>query len=304
MSTNEESFGVSISHIKRLNLLCGPEAEKDLSKVSIGEFLTVAETMSTARDRKLVISKVPGLSQRFQGRLDELRKELDADFCVLGEREDEKSYHFMESRDPLSRSRLGNFSMRPFRPIFELGYRVHGYNPTGPEIISKLGLMPIDWIFVVNDIESLHQYQASEDIVWPWAERSFIIACLTLDNKMVGALSVSRKKPKVWSAVEYTAVCELSCQIISELAKLFVVQLSFKKIEFFYGSAPPSLPRLSEREKEVFARLCLGDSDEEISKDLGISHSTVRKHLSSIFDKTGFTRREKLIAWGSSLKDF
>ena len=48
---------------------------------------------------------------------------------------------------------------------------------------------------------------------------------------------------------------------------------------------------LTARELDVLQRVSLGDSNKEAAQNLGISPSTVRTHLESIFNKLGCKTR-------------
>ncbi len=52
---------------------------------------------------------------------------------------------------------------------------------------------------------------------------------------------------------------------------------------------------LTRREAEVALQICKGISNKEIAMELHISETTVKKHVSNIFDKLGVKRREEII---------
>jgi DNA-binding NarL/FixJ family response regulator len=54
-------------------------------------------------------------------------------------------------------------------------------------------------------------------------------------------------------------------------------------------------PSLTEREREVLELIAFGLSNKDIADRLCISVTTVRHHLTSIFDKLGVTTRQKLL---------
>ncbi len=51
---------------------------------------------------------------------------------------------------------------------------------------------------------------------------------------------------------------------------------------------------LTRREAEVAVQVCRGISNKEIAMELSISEATVKKHMSSIFEKLGVKKREEL----------
>ncbi len=52
---------------------------------------------------------------------------------------------------------------------------------------------------------------------------------------------------------------------------------------------------LTRREAEVAMLMCKGCSNKEIAAELTISETTVKKHISNIFEKTGIVRREEIV---------
>lgn len=53
---------------------------------------------------------------------------------------------------------------------------------------------------------------------------------------------------------------------------------------------------LTNREAEIALLVCRGRSNREIGQELFISETTVKKHISNIFEKTGIKKREELRA--------
>jgi two-component system response regulator DevR len=52
---------------------------------------------------------------------------------------------------------------------------------------------------------------------------------------------------------------------------------------------------LSPREREILARICVGDTNIAIGRQLFISEKTVRNHVTRIFDKLGVRSRAQAI---------
>ena len=57
---------------------------------------------------------------------------------------------------------------------------------------------------------------------------------------------------------------------------------------------PSNLKRLSERERQIAALIARGMKNKDIGRELGISENTVKRHLQSIFNKTGARDRLEL----------
>jgi DNA-binding NarL/FixJ family response regulator len=62
------------------------------------------------------------------------------------------------------------------------------------------------------------------------------------------------------------------------------------------ASPPPAWPdALTEREREIIRLVEQGLSNKDIAHRLSISDSTVRHHMTNIFDKVGVSNRQKLL---------
>lgn len=68
-------------------------------------------------------------------------------------------------------------------------------------------------------------------------------------------------------------------------------------------SSPPTWPEaLTEREREVIRLVEQGLSNKDIAHALSISDSTVRHHMTNIFEKVGVPNRQKLLVHGRYLR--
>ena len=67
------------------------------------------------------------------------------------------------------------------------------------------------------------------------------------------------------------------------------------EIEQILSETPP-VPKLSPRQSEVLESVARGLSNEDISKQLGISVARVREHLSALFSKMGTANRAETVA--------
>ncbi|MDF0674979.1 MAG: response regulator transcription factor [Nitrospira sp.] len=66
---------------------------------------------------------------------------------------------------------------------------------------------------------------------------------------------------------------------------------------------PPAWPEaLTEREREIICLVRQGLSNKDIAYTLSISDSTVRHHMTSIFDKVGVPNRQKLLVHAHQLR--
>ena len=62
-------------------------------------------------------------------------------------------------------------------------------------------------------------------------------------------------------------------------------------------SPAPTVPELTDREREVLALLGLGLANKQIARRLGIQESTVKAHLTSVFQRIGVRDRTSAALW-------
>ncbi|ASW08901.1 helix-turn-helix transcriptional regulator [Rhizobium sp. 11515TR] len=64
------------------------------------------------------------------------------------------------------------------------------------------------------------------------------------------------------------------------------------------GKVPSAqLLDLSDREREILALICRGQSDAEMSETLHLSRNTIRNHVASLYAKIGVNRRSAAVIW-------
>ena len=63
------------------------------------------------------------------------------------------------------------------------------------------------------------------------------------------------------------------------------------------GKPMPLVEKLTPREHDLLAGICKGATDAEIAVELGLSLSTVRNHLASLYRKIGVNRRSAVVVW-------
>ncbi|MCL4157992.1 UNVERIFIED_CONTAM: hypothetical protein GTU68_006784, partial [Idotea baltica] len=55
-------------------------------------------------------------------------------------------------------------------------------------------------------------------------------------------------------------------------------------------------PNITQREREILARVAQGKANKEIASDLGIAEDTVKRHMSHVFRKLGVNDRAQATA--------
>jgi DNA-binding CsgD family transcriptional regulator len=265
------------------------------------------ESLKVFSTDRLEISKMTQFAEGLKPQLEEARIALRANSVIVGERISEtETYHFAESLEPGTPSRLGYYPLKPFRYIFELHRRneENGYVPSGLETIELLNIFPDSKTFCIHDIDVARSYPATADVFWFWQDKAFAISPLFIDNRIRGAVSFSRASSATWTIGDCFMIQNVMRNVLSLLMRYLDLQLLARKIDSFYENAPPALKRLTPREKDVLVRLIKGWKDREIAEDLNISHSTVRKHEEALYLKTGNNTKAKLIAWGGGINGF
>jgi DNA-binding CsgD family transcriptional regulator len=63
------------------------------------------------------------------------------------------------------------------------------------------------------------------------------------------------------------------------------------------GKVPAMVEKLTARERDMLEGICRGATDEEMAADLGLSLSTVRNHVASLYRKIGVNRRSAVMVW-------
>lgn len=110
--------------------------------------------------------------------------------------------------------------------------------------------------------------------------------------------------PEVMLAMIH-ALCPSACHdtrqrreavAITDLKQAFISQTT---VERHYATWPDAI---TERERQIITLLGQGLSNKDIAHTLSISDSTVRHHLTNIFDKVGVPNRQKLLVHAQTIR--
>ena len=89
----------------------------------------------------------------------------------------------------------------------------------------------------------------------------------------------------------------VAIRAVAEGELAFSDEIAHSVLDAMVSTQPPvpsSMERLSERERQIAYMVARGMRNRDIAADLGISENTVKRHLQSIFSKTGSRDRLEL----------
>jgi PAS domain S-box-containing protein len=99
------------------------------------------------------------------------------------------------------------------------------------------------------------------------------------------------------SEVELVAAIEAVMHDTSWFTRTVIEKLATFRFPSKAGKAAARLDELTARERDILGLICQGLADKEIAKRLGLSTSTVRNRLSTIYRKLGVNRRIAAVIW-------
>jgi two-component system, NarL family, nitrate/nitrite response regulator NarL len=116
-----------------------------------------------------------------------------------------------------------------------------------------------------------------------------------VEDGIVGVISKTQSPETLLKAIEKVHSGEVWLE--RSLIANVLVRLSRNQPLAKVGPETASINSLSEREKEVVKLIGLGFKNKRISTELCISETTVRHHLTSIYDKLGVSDRLELLVF-------
>lgn len=121
-----------------------------------------------------------------------------------------------------------------------------------------------------------------------------------------GLIIIHNTKPRVFlnllRQLDENDITDNEMQILKTLLPHFEKNINAFLLKKLSSHNISNCFSLSEREIEIVSLVVNGYSNEEIGLQLSISPTTVKKHLSNIFSKTGITRRTQLLSLFSNLQ--
>jgi DNA-binding NarL/FixJ family response regulator len=174
---------------------------------------------------------------------------------------------------------------------------VHPY-PSRPAELLRSDSRPD--VFIL-DLETVHDALGTITQIREAASTSKIVLLCGFEDQIrtreafaagVDGIILKVQPPEVVLAVIEALYTSAMPQIPVELNATSRIGLT-KKVESLSSPAWPEA--LTEREREIIRLVEEGLSNKDIAYRLSISDSTVRHHMTSIFDKVGVPNRQKLL---------
>jgi DNA-binding NarL/FixJ family response regulator len=191
-------------------------------------------------------------------------------------------------------------------PIFREGLRflldslgwaeVVGEAETGLQAVEQAATLRPDVVAMDLQLPELNGIEATRRILAANPETRVLVLTMFDDDDSVfaamraGALGYLVKGAK-------PAEVAGAIQAVADGEAIFGPAIARRVIDFFAaGSAPPPLPQLTDREREVLGLVARGHSNPTIARQLVLSPKTVKNHVSNIFAKLAVADRAEAIA--------
>jgi DNA-binding NarL/FixJ family response regulator len=121
-----------------------------------------------------------------------------------------------------------------------------------------------------------------------------------LDALLAGAVGYLLKEA---GSTEIAGGLRAAARGDATFSPLIAARLAARVREWAAGSDPPvdagNAPDLTDRELEVLKLVARGDENAEIGRELHLSPSTVKNHVSAILDKLGLDNRVQAAVWAA-----
>ena len=198
--------------------------------------------------------------------------------------------------------------------LFRVGLRYIIERQPGMEVIGEAGtidegvvlitaLKPDIILFELN-LECQPQFEIAPSLVKVSGNARLILVTDIKDPKIqqkavevgiVGVISKTQSPEVLFKAIEKVHAGEVWLE--RSLIANVLVRLSRSQPVVKVDHETASINSLSEREKEVVKLIGQGFKNKRISTELCISETTVRHHLTSIYDKLGVSDRLELLVY-------
>ncbi len=188
------------------------------------------------------------------------------------------------------------------------GLQVVGEAPNGLEAVRLAReLRPDVCLFDVR-MPVMDGIEATRTLAGPGVVNPLAVVVITtfdLDEYVYGALKAGARGFLLKDAGPTLLVQAIEAAAAGDA--LIAPAITARLLEKFVGLEPSPAPAqplepLTEREEEVLLTVARGRTNEEIARELHISLSTVKTHLSSLMGKLGVRNRVEIAIWAYETK--
>lgn len=191
-------------------------------------------------------------------------------------------------------------------PIFREGLRflldslgwaeVVGEAETGLQAVEQAAALRPDVVAMDLQLPQLNGIEATRRILAANPDTRVLVLTMFDDDDSVFAAMRAGALGYLVKGAKPTEVAG-AIQAVADGEAIFGPAIARRVIDFFAaGSAPPPLPQLTDREREVLALVARGHSNPSIARQLVLSPKTVKNHVSNIFTKLAVADRAEAIA--------
>jgi DNA-binding NarL/FixJ family response regulator len=179
---------------------------------------------------------------------------------------------------------------------------VVGEAGTGAEAVAQASSLSPDVILMDISMPDLNGIEATQQVLATKPDTGVIMLTMLEDNDSLFAAMCAGARGYILKGSDKAEVLK-TIRAVADGEALFGPAIAARLTAFFQHarrvvdlseSASP-FPELSEREREVLARIAAGDNNQEIAQKLHVSVKTVSNHISPIFNKLHVADRAQAI---------
>ena len=193
-------------------------------------------------------------------------------------------------------------------PVFRFGLRtllhadaaieVVGEATNGEDALAQVALVSPDVILMDLNMPGMNGIEAIRRILTSQPTMYILVLTMFDDDDSVFAAMRAGARGYLLKGAEGVEALQ-AIKAVSSGEAIFSPAIAERLMQYFgaarqSGSTLP-FPELTEREREVLARIAQGYTNQAIAEQLVISPKTVRNHISSIFSKLQVTSRLEAI---------
>lgn len=179
---------------------------------------------------------------------------------------------------------------------------VVGEAGTGAEAVAQAASLAPDVILMDISMPDLNGIEATQQVLAAKPDTGVIMLTMLEDNDSLFAAMCAGARGYILKGSDKAEVLK-TIRAVADGEALFGPAIAARLTAFFQharravdlSESVSPFPELSEREREVLARIAAGDNNQEIAQKLHVSVKTVSNHISHIFNKLQFADRAQAI---------